>query len=205
MTSVGDILDASYAAYNFAGKYIGLNEEVKFLDTLINTGVVTYAGRVDPISLIAEGDTVSQRGGESIRAHGVELRYTMNANGTALINTGRVIVFADSECRGAAPSASDVLELTGATGSTLSPWNHLGAARFNILYDSGPVSMVTGDASQLVAKTVVLPFKEHIRYSGAAGLIANSYENNLFILSMGDTVTNGPSFVYDARLHYVDN
>ncbi len=203
--SVGDAAEALYGAYSAAGALIGLNSEVKFVDTQIAPAFVTYAGVVTPLSLLAEGDTVSQRSGESIRAHGIELKWSVCFNTVATtFNVARMVLVQDSGSRGAAPAAADILETVGSGYGVLSPWNHLGAPRFNILWDSGPLSVATGGPEAL-SGSVVVPLKDHIRYSGAGGAIGQQYEGGIFLLQIGDQVTNGPNMYAVSRLHYVDN
>ena len=201
--SIGDAAETAYGAYSAVGALIGMNSEVKYVDVLSAVAVRTYGGTVTPLSLLAEGDTVNNRAGESVRAHGLEIRGQISANNTALTNTARVIVVQDAACLGATPAASDILEITGA-GAPLSPWNHLGARRFNILWDSGPMYVNT-NGDFIKTYEAVIPLRDHIGYNGAAGAIANQHVGGLFLLEMGDVVTNGPSMSFYSRFHFVDN
>jgi hypothetical protein len=205
--SVGDVTDAAFNAYSAATRlaaYVGMNEEVKFVDTTKASAAVTNAGVITPISLLAEGSTSSTRDGESIRAHGLELKWQSIYNGVPGYNLTRFLVIADAECRGAAPAVADVLESTGAVTSVLSPWNHLGAPRFDILFDSGVLPQSTGH-NGILARECVIPLKHHVRYNGAAGAIGQSYEGTLFVVEIADSAANGPSTSWYSRLHFIDN
>ena len=201
--SIGDAADAAYGAFSAASRLLALNAEMKFVDTSQNGGTVTFAGTVTPISLLAQGLTVSSREGESIRVHGIEARFGASADPTATRNYLRTIVFADMETRGAAPAAADVLENTGNGNSYASPWNHLGGPRFNILYDSGPMAVSTAAGPK--AWEVMIPYNEHVHYNGAGGTIASSYEGSLYVLQIADVTALGPSCTLYTRVHYADN
>ncbi len=200
--SIGDAADFAYNAYNAVGKLSGWNSEVKFVDTTRASATVSSGGDTTAVSLIAEGSTVSQRDGESVRAHGLELRISGFYNNTAAQNSIRCLVVVDAESNGAVPAVTDVLETVGTGTSLNSPWAHLGAPRFDVVLDE--TFNLGLSPSQFVA-TRVIPLHHHVRFTGAGGAIANAKEGNVFVLLFSDVITNMPSAEFTTRFHYVDN
>jgi len=202
--TVGDAAEAASFGFKAAASLLkNFNSEVKVVDTSVAPAASTWAGVVTPISLLAQGADYNNRDGDSIRAHGLELRWTASA-AAATVNTVRTLIVSDNECRGSAPAASDFLAVTGTVSAPLSPWNYFNSEKMNILYDSGPIVLSPG-GNGTTSHTVVLPLAFHVRYLGAAGLIGNAYEGNLFVLQISDINASGPPMGFYSRLHYVDN
>ncbi len=199
--SVGDVMDFGYNAFNAAGRLMALNSEVKFVDTSF-AGTVNYTGAVTPVALIAEGDTVNQRGGESVRAHGLEIRVHANYNASAPDNSVRFMVVVDAETIGAAPATSDILETVGVAGAYTSPWNHLGAPRFDVVYDD---IISVGLSPTEAVRTISIPLKHHVRFNGAGGAIGQAREGQVYIVQVGSQNVNLTNLNWQARFHYVDN
>jgi len=201
--SIGDAADFAFNAYNAAGKLLAFNSEVKYVDTNVPMAATSYTGVVTPISLLAEGATVSNRIGESVRAHGLEVdiqAYVSAAQQSWL----RTVIVVDAECQGTAPTSAQILEVVGSAQAPFSPWNHLGAPRFDIVFDE----VITLDPAKALTYhkgKITIPLKHHIRYNGAGGAIGQQYEGGLFVLQLTDLNASPPVMGFQARLHFVDN
>lgn len=201
--SIGDAFDAALSAVNTVSNLVAVNTEVKYLDNGLGQVAQTWTGVVSPISYCAEGLTDITRVGESIRTHGMEFRYTM-FSAAATQNACRFIVFADSQQQGVLPTPGDVLEQSGTGLSPYSPWDHDNNGRFIVLYDSGPKALSPG-GNGTIDHSGVIPINHHIRYSGAAGTVAEAREGNLYVLTISDVAASGPTCAWFTRVYYVDN
>ena len=201
--TVGDAVDAAVSGVRALQHLSGFNTEVKFVDTSLAPAAQTWAGTVTPISLVAQGATVTSRDGNSIRTHGMSLSWTADCP-NATTDTARLILFCDLEQNGVAPVPADLLQVTGTALAPLSAYNADNAARFVVLFDSGPRALYPA-GNGATGSTEVIGINHHIRYTGAAGLIANAKEGNLFVLTIADIAAAGPVMSFYSRVNFVDN
>jgi len=111
--------------------------------------LVTFsAGAEDsrPLNIMAVGDTVNDREGNSVYCTSVQFRLTISATafvtdadlvGTAGYNPSlvRAIVVWDKQANGASPTSADVLDLSGGVDPILAPYNMKTQKRFKVMYD----------------------------------------------------------------------
>jgi hypothetical protein len=201
--TLGDAWEGAGQLAKAAGSLIASNTEVKIIDAGVAPTATSWAGVVTPVSLCAQGDDINGRTGNTIRLHGMELRAVAES-AASTINGCRTILVADTACQGATPAAADILASVGAAGAPLSPFAFANVHRFDVLYDSGPVYLSPGGEGTWSVQAV-LPLNFHVNYTGAAGAIANSLQNNLFLLQISDIAAAGPVMGFTSRVHFVDN
>lgn len=203
--TIGDAGAALYNSYKMASQALAtLNAEMKVSDNGQALTATDWTGVVTPLSLLAQGSDYNTRDGDSIRAHGLELRWTARS-ATATSNFVRTVVLADRQQSGAGLTSAQILQTIGSAFAPSSQWNFANERmRLDVLYDSGPIGVDPVGRLQ-VSDVVVIPYNDHIMYLGAAGTAAECRENTLFVLQISDIAAAGPVMGFVSRLHFVDN
>jgi len=175
-----------------------LNAEVKRFDLITGGFAPGAGGNVSVLSLVTLGDDYNNRDGHSLRTVALEARWSYQMNAAAVSDLLRVIIFADMECAGAAPTVATVLE--GA--NPLSLFQHDNVGRFVVLHDQ----LIDTSAVRVTMEGVIkLPLDVHIKYQSAAGTVADCREGNLFVLTVAREAVNTGTFSLISRLSFLDN
>lgn len=189
---------AKYAVKGF--KFIkGLINVEKFkFDTTWNTTAASSAG-VTHINAIAQGDGDSGRTGNSLlmKYLYMSLNIVRNSASTASSDTVRVVVVIDKEQVGdTTPAYNAVFE----ANNPLALINKNNVGRFTILYDK--FYNLTSNSPAVQIKEMI-PLNMHCRYNGTAS--TDIEKNGLYVMWIGGSLSNEPSFAGNARLAYYDN
>lgn len=188
-------------------------KELKFVDTTIATGLVTYVPGASVITLlngIAEGDDYSARDGRQATMKSVAVRLTINQQQTgASGGLTRTMLVWDNAANGAAPVAADIL----AVDSAASYPNVNNAQRFTILRDHlceiGPLSLV---ATQTYSRSpgsqhvdLYVPLDHITQFMGTGATIASIQNGALFLLTVSDGTVALNNSVIRARVRFSDD
>lgn len=214
----GDYLSVPRSTGTTSVRMRPADDEKRFYDTyLVNADVNTAGFVVSSLNLLSQGSGQGQRIGSkaTICNLNINCRFTLRAatiqDITAGAATVRMIVGIDTECRGAQPNVSDVLNLLGVgpdpNGVThcLSFRNYPIASRFRILKDklfnlnaSGSGNNGTlGGVTMEVEKVVKVSKKLNLRvdFNNAAGAtdITAVQGNNIFVMFVSDGPNTTPA------------
>lgn len=184
--------------------------EMYYLDTSNATEAISYAGDITLVSGIAQGDDANNRSGNSCMPRSLELRAEMTGNGSSIGNgvTMRCLIVQDKENTGTTPTVADILQTTGSTLVTTSPYNVDHLARYHILFDR---CYSLNCHNSLTATTFVPERKElykrvklnnKLYFTGSAS--SDVYKNALYVVWACDVNTNDPVVQWYTRLAYND-
>lgn len=178
----------------------GWGKERKTHDTSISTNI-NNTSTITLLSGIAQGDESVQREGLVVQPSHMQYRIWCNANASS---TGadyvRVIIFRDKEQHGTAPVATDILE----SDSFEEFCKHENRIRFQILRDF-LIKVDTGTNRSVIKKGIIkFNKKQRLHYIGTAGTAANMGRNTLYVLFIGNAVSNVPYLIMETRLRFTD-
>lgn len=152
------------------------------------------AGAIYPLSLIAEGDTVTSRDGRQIILKSINLKV-FNTNATA--EYLRFILFFDTQIAGTYPAVTDVL--TTADYRSFKAFN--GRKRYAIVWDkfysTEKFNDLTGGMAQFYKK-----FNRKITYLSAAADEAGQGNGNLFLLVISQANGGVDTASYNCELRF---
>lgn len=167
--------------------------------TNINT-TVTTTGNYQDLTTIAQGDAYYQRDGHQVTVKDVKITLDCLANATATNNTMRMLLIrwipdtaADS------PVDADIFE-DSTNHAWLSPYK-FDSRQFVVLFDR-IISLEDGasNASKVVNVLIRKNLKTPVGYTAGA----NTGVNHLFMVLLGDEVTNGPTCQGHVSVRYTD-
>lgn len=200
LQDAGDFAGAVWRYGKTALKLIA-NREEKFFDVTA-TGTITTTATIANLSNIAQGNDYNNRNGNSIRVNRLRVDVLAFANGVAITNACRVIVFRDMMQTGTDPVAANLLENTGATTSLVSPYLHYDFDRFQILCDE-VFTVSTGAKPD--HRRIAIGLDDHVLFQATAGADASNWQGAVYIYLVSEQVTNGPSMSYYSRLYFSDD
>lgn len=196
--------------------------ELKFFDTDHTVSTVVPTGTITDSTLNAmvAGTGESQRVGRCIYVKGVYIKGSIRLGSNAVLadssNRCRIIMYIDKQANGAAATAADILDATGASVSIDSFRNLENASRFRILSDkivhiqasvggNGTTDAI-GEVLRTfrIAKTFRNPLKIEFNAVGG-GTVADVTSNNIGMLMVtAETSATPIQTLYRARLRYTD-
>lgn len=173
-----------------------LNSERKLVDTVRNSAM-TAAEVYSCVTGVAQGDTIAQRSGQSLKADSIAFRYVLN-NATGAQKSVRIVLFVDTLNIGSAPSG--LLHVVNDVTSFLNAQDNIG--RYTILYDK--LHVFPANHSPLTAHGYCykkLDFK--CKFSGTD---ATDYDkNSIWVMVLSDGITSWPNIQYTTRFRFYDN
>ena len=177
-----------------------INSELHHHDLSVSTGSYTTAGAVSGLTLIAQGDGVSNRQGLSLLAKSLEVRLTADQHASATATALRIIVFTDNMQDGTLPTVTEVLESATVLAHYESD-NNIG--RFGKLYDQTMVLDVGGNFKY---RNFTIPLgNKHIKFNGTDATQASQGKQSIYLLGISNEATNAPSVNWVSRVKYYDN
>lgn len=187
-----------------------VNVEHKYIDTQVTSAtILNTAYRVDPLTLCAEGDDMTNRNGRSIKATELDLRVQLQQNAAAAPVMFRMMLIRDNACSGATLTMTDIVSSTIGTNNAPNDYRNVltGATkRYDILYNKF-ISLDGGDSYKNWTKHIKLD--SHVRYIGTGNTITSAGQGSLFLacISTGATggTTDGSTLTYQCRVKFVDN
>lgn len=179
-----------------------LNVEYKYFDTskpiaeVLNTGVIT------PLTHIPQGDTVSTRDGDSVRAKMLSIKGNMlGSSGGLALQPITIIVFQwfDSS----APAVGDILG-PGAP-NPISPLNRTRTDKFKVLMRKQWVlSNMPANPDNIKQYSQAIKLNTHVKWNATGA--ANVESGHFYVLEISDaTTTVCPQTRFIARVSYIDN
>lgn len=196
-----DLIKTATAAYN----------GVQYLRSLVNvekhalTGTITATpdsstGSLQCINLIAQGDTESDRQGDSVMLKQVHCNMRLTINSAASNTVVRVILFLYKQPQGATPTITFVLN----AGNHLAPYNHDNAGLYTVLYDKQFSLSISG--TQEVCPQFTRKFYQlHETFDGTGANVADIQTNGLWMAVISDESTNVPNFACRYQVLFIDN
>ncbi len=176
-----------------------INVEDKYVDN--NAGPVTLSGAWQStlLNALAQGNTSSQRQGQSVKVIGVELRYVLYNSAAGGAVTTRVILLRDKQCNAAAPTLTNVYPVDITSPRVVGYLD-----RF--VLDVEDVVTLNNTGTSSVHRTHVFRTNWHIDFnSGNAGTVADIVTNSYYIGYVCDATVNFPTITWTARIVFVDN
>ncbi len=162
------------------------------------------SGLISELTLIAQGDTVSTRTGNSLLAKSLMLRGTDTVSAAALTPTVvRHIIFKDTMNLGVAPTVANVLAATVSVNSNLNIEDF--PKRFVPLRDWTINLPVPSDQDESVSWKQYVKLNHHIKYDGAAGTAATQRSGGIYHLTISNQSTNDPAVGANSRFRFIDN
>ncbi len=169
--------------------------EDKFTNTSATAALITDAGSVTELFELVQGINFGERIGMDVTAKWMVIRFKLEVHGSATSTAFRMIIIRDNE--GTNPTIATILNNV----SVLAPMNHLNRHRFKVLYDRlMVVSMTSGQRAITQVMHIKLKFPQ--RYSGTGSDTVE--KNGVFLMLLGDEVTNDPTYAFHAAMHYSD-
>jgi len=182
-----------------------INAEIHYSDVNQSAGVSSSTATFVLLNGLITGDTVTTRTGDSIKLDGLDFRFVMFANATAVTTVSRVMIVQDRQCNAAIFAIGDLLSQTG-TNMPISPYVPESQMRFRILFDRTYTQTTTGD-TYIVTDESRLPVSgTHVQYNtGNAGTIADINTNSIYLIFTTDQAGNTNVIRYVTRLWFIDN
>lgn len=184
---------------------------VKYLRTLVNSEThkldasaagqtVSTTAAVVHVSSIAQGDTASQRTGNSVLAKYVSVRMRIVSSIASTATTCRVMLVIDKQQVGdTAPVIGDILETST---NPMSHYNPSTAGRFQVIFDK--IYQFDNLSKRAVFIKVSKNInKYHIRFNGTAG--TDIQKNGVYLVYLSSEATNTATADWFTRLTWHDN
>lgn len=194
-------------AIGYFGRQLGLiknqmNTEVKYIDNLATSGVVTPTGTMTCITLLGQGTTDLTRVGNSILAKHLVYRFDSVNSSIDAANILRTIIFIDkNDPNNVAPTSTDLLESADITSMA----NKNNMDRFVILRDEiVETSQAAGAPRKAYRKGYVNLSRLHIKYKGTTSLLSACAQNQIWVFQISENA-NGPTSLFNPRIAFYDN
>lgn len=201
-TRLGEV--ANYAAAAASWAVSKLNTELHLSDSTNSVSCTTTWQNGGCVTDITGGDDTNLRTGNEVKAEFLEVKGTVTqpSSDTAPASTRVLIVQDKGNPAGSAPTASSILQSTGAWGTSI---NYDAVDRFSILDDfvvstSPGVSGHTGH----FMRSVPLRLKHLFFESQSAGAFDQGAVYILAVTAYGGT-TCTPTLIWTARVGFYDN
>ncbi len=176
--------------------------EIQVLDTVIRSAAaVTDLWSVNRVSCPAQGDNDQQRDGNEIKNVSVEVYGDLKANSSSTQSKVRIVAILDKQNNGIAPIVLDVFELNEINSfpSSLSDNAH----RFKFLFDK-TYTLAFGTETTIRQFHLKAKVSSKQMFAGTTNADASCGKNSIWVLIIGNEVTNDPTANLDCRYHYRD-
>lgn len=200
-----------YVTWKSIKKYISKTVEHKYKDTDRASTTVDATGNVYCLSVIPQGDTDSQRNGDSVMP--VYLRVKGSCHGADSSNVMRVILIRwhpDSASVGD-PALTDILQSTilSTTNAPYAPYIHDKRNQFTVLSDRRYTLMGSVDSSKYISSFDIKvnlkrrKLMKKLIYTASDGTTGT---DQIYICALSDsTATSHPAIAFTSRLSYTDS
>lgn len=205
IAEIGDLASKAWSGIQYIGKLI--NVEANYLNTdttLANTDFID-AGIIQCYSLMATGDGIGARTGNSIRPLNFEY-HGLITTAVGQPTTVRVIIFRQkqSDNAGTIPAVLDVLE----QATIMARYNHENLDRYTILMDTTCClhpNLATTSALKMIEYNK--PMSGHITYDATSSSQSSSKSGHVYVLHISDRPTGAtaPTSYARSKLVYSDN
>lgn len=188
-------------------------QEIKHFDVFDGSEAIPGgAGLVVPLLVPAQGAGAAQYIGNQLTLTSVQMRFELNNNTAALINSSiRVMIVYDKE--GGTPTFTQVLDMDTITSAYLAPYNYDTQKRFKIMYDRSfvlnpqTVNTFTPGTGVTTALNIV---GKLVRLKRRLNKIVKLLDNgtietgSLHLMAVSDDSTNSPTIAYGSRVYFKD-
>lgn len=178
-----------------------INSEKKKVDIDVSAATLDRAGTVWHLTQISQGDTLSQRNGNSILLKHVSIRCYLNAATSSVGDLCRLYVIQDTQqVSDATPTFADIFYTVN--GNMLLNTNTVG--RYRILAQKDVHLSTAGQA--LKSCDLDIPMDDHVRYNGTAA--TDVQKGGIYLVAMSTVTTgavNKPGITWLSRCTYYDN
>lgn len=179
-----------------------MKPERKYVDATLVNQVFNQSAGATLLNGIAQGDLATQRTGMAVKMLSLDIKLESLSNATATSNISRLLVIRDKQPNGASLTAAGVLT---APTDVNSMYNLGNAFRYQILKDIRWSQTNLSDTQQILRKIhVPLNFTTHWSTTGTGATIADITTNSLYLMYLGDEVTNGASVNAYCRVRFSD-
>lgn len=193
--SVGEVAQAAWRGVQYIKTLV--NSEVHKLDTTFST-TADSAGFVTHLTAIAQGDTVSNRTGNSVLLSYLTIKSLWAINSLNVTAFIRILIVRDKQQVGdSSPTITDILETIAVT----SHYDITTVGRFQILLDKMFDLNSNGKQTHIFKKTINL--KKHVRFNGTAS--SDIQKGGIYFIAFSDQGTNIPAHVTNVRIAWHDN
>ncbi len=181
-------------------KYLAsvVNVEMKFHDVEPAASGPDVNGFSWLINGVAQGDTTTDRDGNSIRMHDIDFKFTIEKDPAADFTYARFFIVIDKQTDSTTPSLSDIVD----TNAIDSFRNITFGKRFHVYYDR---TVTLNDQRPSFEFTRHLRTRAHVRYSGTTDGIESIATNPIWLFVYTNEATDVPNFQFKSRLRFVDN
>lgn len=161
---------------------------------------VLLAGSFFDITAVGQGDTYYQRDGAQMQVQDIRITFQMKPDATAELQPVRLMLVRWTEDSAiAAPTTTDIFEDT-TNEVWLSPYK-FESRKYQVLYDKFFTLNLSGDSGitifdQMLTKNL----STRVGFNGAA----NTGVNHLYLVLIGDAVTDGPDCVGHVAVRFID-
>lgn len=177
-----------------------VNVEYKYKDSAADVTPSTTEAFV-LLNGLALGDTSETREGQSILMKNMLVRFQLVLNASASVTATRVIIVIDKQSNAAAPTAAQILDVTG---SMISPLNIDYGSRFVVLLDK--LFALDNVGKKIIEFKRFMKLNAHAKYNTANnGTVADITTNSLYMMHYSSEATNTPTLSYNIRLRFIDN
>lgn len=171
-----------------------------------NLLLATWNGYVVDLNDMSQGTTYTTRIGDRVRMKGVSFRFlAQGANATTLCAIRVMLIHWKDN---STPTGADILETTGSHLALLSPKRWHNRKEFNVLFDSGRLTLwypniATGGTPIVVDSGLILKSVKNLVCDYDAG--ATTCNNRLYLLFFEDSASSANvQFSYYAKATYTD-
>lgn len=190
-----------YNRVNALERKVKQEAEVRYFDQLQIASVST-TGNVVLLNGLTQGDQGFQREGDWVTNKKLKVKGNMVAGDTTQIM--RVMIIADWQSNGVAPTIAQILDISIITPPTLAYRNMEYVERFTVLHDEF-YSLVTGADTQQRLFSINLNLNIKTNYSlGTAGTIADISRGAIFLILLSDSnAASHPGMNVGSRLKFI--
>lgn len=192
------------ATVNTVKRLISKRQEHKYQLGTLDATAMPATGTVSKLETIAQGSTDSDRVGDEMHITRISIRGSVIVNNTAVYNRARFICFQwKPDDTSLSPTVSMILNNTANTTQLVEGiTNHDRSQQFNVLFDRTFTVNYNGRAIQEFRK-VISPklYKKDLKFTSGA----NTGSNQLYVLYVGDQVTNTPLLNLQMQVQYTDS
>lgn len=211
-------------------KQLQKEQELRWKDTIFNDVVLASDPGTDQILLLnglVTGDDPGTRDGNKTSVTSIQIRGEISTSATLTGNPvkWRIIVIRDMQSNGTAPTAANLLQISGAARYVDAPYKHPNLTRFRIISDKSGIlepnlpaswtnpaegtnhALVTVTQSSSIYK-IRRSLNFDVQYGLAnAGDITDISKNSIYILFLSDwTIAQArATFAGVARVYYKDS
>ncbi len=183
-----------------AAKYVKsiVNVEMKKHDGTSSTTVANSGSYVTPLTDVAQGDSISTRDGNSFKAKGLSINYTIKQHASATNTQVCVVLVRDNQqIADTDPAWNTIFNDT----SVRAVLNAAFVGRFSIIYDR--VHLLSSNGQTQAFSKNYIKLNSHIRFNGTAA--TDIQKSGLTFFAIADEATNLPTLDLAYRLTFVDN